>query len=108
MARWSPRDDERLNQFWLQGLSSDEIGKRIGRSKGSVIGRANRLGLPCHELASRPYTDLDNERLILLRRAGVTFKEVAFRLNRNVSSLQKHYKKLRLAGAVPEDVHEGV
>ncbi len=41
--------DERINELtrlWQQGLSASEIGKRLGVSKNSIVGKAHRLNLP--------------------------------------------------------------
>lgn len=47
--RWTPDGDRRLEVLWLQAnpvLSTKEIGRALGVSKNSVIGRAHRLMLP--------------------------------------------------------------
>ena len=42
--RWTPEETAILESHW--GFkSASAIGKILGRSKGSVIGRANRIGL---------------------------------------------------------------
>lgn len=43
---WLPDDDVKLRQLWDAEFSTLEIGKRIGRGKNSVVGRAHRLNLP--------------------------------------------------------------
>jgi len=35
-----------LRTLWVEGLSSNQIGLRMGRTKNSVIGRSHRLDLP--------------------------------------------------------------
>ena len=42
---WSKDLHEQLKLFWQEGLSTAEIGKRIGKSKNAVVGKAHRLGL---------------------------------------------------------------
>jgi hypothetical protein len=42
---WPEADIERLKQLMKDGLSSRLIGKEMGRTKGSIIGKINRLGL---------------------------------------------------------------
>jgi len=42
---WDPADDARLTLLWAEGMSTVQIGLRIGRTKSAVIGRARRLGL---------------------------------------------------------------
>ncbi len=43
---WPDAKDVRLTALWAEGHSTTEIGKRIGASKNSVVGRAHRLNLP--------------------------------------------------------------
>lgn len=44
-SSWQSRDDDELRQLWGSGASSNEIGRRMRRTKNSIIGRARRLGL---------------------------------------------------------------
>ena len=48
MADWTPEEDARLEEFWnmVPEISTDEIGRRMLRSKNSIVGRGHRLGLP--------------------------------------------------------------
>ena len=43
---WSDADDARLRILWDEGLSTAEIGRLIGRTKGAVCGRAGRINCP--------------------------------------------------------------
>jgi GcrA cell cycle regulator len=43
---WSERDIEVARALWDEGLSSAEIGRRMGRSKNSVCGLRTRRGWP--------------------------------------------------------------
>ena len=42
---WDPDDDARLTLLWNGGMSTAQIGLRIGRTKSAAIGRARRLNL---------------------------------------------------------------
>lgn len=44
--KWTAARDKRLTRLWASGLPTPEIGKRMGVTKNSVIGRAHRLKLP--------------------------------------------------------------
>jgi len=46
---WNDETIARLRQFWTEGHSTAEIGRRMGVSKNSVVGKAHRL-----DLAARP------------------------------------------------------
>lgn len=45
---WTDEDDAILTEHWLGGVSAREIGKAIGRTRHSIIGRADRLKLGPH------------------------------------------------------------
>src|SRR5574344_2551111 len=42
---WTDKMVEDLKIMWKQGLTTGEIGKRLGVSKNSIIGKVHRLGL---------------------------------------------------------------
>ena len=42
---WSEEDDERLTEWWHEGLSLDEIAERFGRKRGAIISRMKKLNL---------------------------------------------------------------
>lgn len=44
--RWSEEQENQLRKLWAKGLTTPEIGRRLGVTKNAVIGRAHRLGLP--------------------------------------------------------------
>lgn len=43
---WTDERIQELTRLWQQGLSASEIGKRLGVSKNSIVGKAHRLNLP--------------------------------------------------------------
>jgi GcrA cell cycle regulator len=43
---WNDETIARLRAFWSEGLSTAEIGRRMGVSKNAVVGKAHRLNLP--------------------------------------------------------------
>ncbi len=46
---WTEETIQRLRAFWAEGVSTAEIGRRLGVSKNAVVGKAHRL-----ELLARP------------------------------------------------------
>lgn len=42
---WSKKEFEDAKQWWIAGLTADEIGSRLGRTRGSVLGKIKRLGV---------------------------------------------------------------
>lgn len=49
MSTWTPERIEEVTRLWNEGLTTAEIGKRMGISKNAVVGKAHRL-----ELSARP------------------------------------------------------
>ena len=45
MIIWNKEADSTLRELWTQGLSASEIGRRMGATKNSIIGRAHRMAL---------------------------------------------------------------
>ena len=43
---WTPAALQRLRDLWAEGVSTAEIGRRLGASKNSIVGKAHRLHLP--------------------------------------------------------------
>jgi GcrA cell cycle regulator len=43
---WAEETIARLRALWDEGLSTAEIGRRLGVSKNAVVGKAHRLDLP--------------------------------------------------------------
>lgn len=46
---WTDEDDAKVRVLWLTGMPAVEIGRRLGVTKNSIIGRKNRLNLPSRE-----------------------------------------------------------
>ena len=46
MSLWNQESDQTLTVLWAAGHSTAEIGRMMGVTKNSVIGRAHRLRLP--------------------------------------------------------------
>lgn len=47
---WKPEQVSQLITLWDTGLSTAKIGKKMGVTKNSVIGKARRMGLPSREM----------------------------------------------------------
>jgi GcrA cell cycle regulator len=45
-APWNDETISRLRALWDEGLSTAEIGRRLGTTKNAVVGKAHRLDLP--------------------------------------------------------------
>jgi GcrA cell cycle regulator len=44
-SMWNDEKIAKLRKLWQEGLTTGEIGKRLGVSKNAVVGKAHRLGL---------------------------------------------------------------
>ena len=82
---WAEETIVRLRALWDEGLSTAEIGRRLGVSKNAVVGKAHRLDLP-----ARP-TALDLENLVQEISACTEEAQVAWRApHRYVARLVRH------------------
>ena len=43
---WTPERTSALMEYWNQGLSTSEIGRRLSVTKNAVVGKVHRLNLP--------------------------------------------------------------
>jgi GcrA cell cycle regulator len=43
---WTPKRVSALIALWNEGLTTSEIGNRLGVTKNAVVGKVHRLGLP--------------------------------------------------------------
>ena len=57
-SAWTESRIDQLRDLWKQGLSTAEIGRRLGISKNAVVGKAHRLDLPARPspIKLRPVT----------------------------------------------------
>jgi GcrA cell cycle regulator len=55
---WTPDRIKILMALWAEGISTLEIGRRLGVTKNSVVGKVHRLGLPKRQspISSSPRT----------------------------------------------------
>jgi GcrA cell cycle regulator len=53
---WTDADIARLKMLWVEGHSTAEVGRRMQRSKNSVVGKAHRLDLPARPSPIKPRT----------------------------------------------------
>ena len=51
---WTDDQIAELRRLWTDGLSTAAIGRKMKRSKNSVVGKAHRLGLPERPSPIRP------------------------------------------------------
>ncbi len=68
---WSAEAIERLRALWTEGLSTAEIGRRLGISKNAVVGKAHRLSLAARPSPIRRSADSDG-----LKRAAAVRRTV--------------------------------
>jgi GcrA cell cycle regulator len=64
---WNDAITAKLRTLWAEGHSTAEIGRRLGVSKNSIVGRVNRLDLPKRPSPLRPRRVRSTEQVI---RAG--------------------------------------
>jgi GcrA cell cycle regulator len=67
---WSDETILRLRELWDQGLSTAEIGRRLGVSKNAIVGKAHRLDLTARPSPIRREPSARAERPTLAVRVG--------------------------------------
>lgn len=66
---WTPERLEQLTLLWDKGATAATIGRRIGVTKGAVIGKVHRLGLVPRKIVRRTAPPLDPEHAMLAEAA---------------------------------------
>ncbi len=67
---WTNEAIARLKQLWAEGLSTAEIGRRMGVSKNAIVGKAHRLMLESRpspirrDLVDRPQRSVQPRRVV--------------------------------------------
>jgi len=54
IGTWTPERIEQLTVLWDEGVTTAEIGRRIGVTKNAVIGKVHRLGLVPRVITVKP------------------------------------------------------
>src|ERR1700730_15845887 len=54
IGTWTPERIEQLSVLWDEGITTAEIGRRIGVTKNAVIGKVHRLGLVPRVITVKP------------------------------------------------------
>ncbi len=57
---WTDKMVEDLRIMWKQGLTTGEIGKRLGVSKNSIVGKVHRLQLDARPSPIKKKDEIDN------------------------------------------------
>ncbi|MEL0091132.1 MAG: GcrA family cell cycle regulator [Rhodospirillales bacterium] len=80
---WTPDRIKELEKLWAEGLSTAEIGRRLGVSKNAVVGKAHRLSLPGRQ------SPIDRKRRTTARRVTPRAKPDSAPRKPTVSAEQK-------------------
>lgn len=101
---YSAEDDNRLVRMREAGKSFGEIGYSIGRSPDSarkrynfIMGRMARASVNPNERFTRAYSPDEDLLVLTYRRQGLTFNEIARRINRHKEGVANRYYKLTAA-----------
>ncbi len=103
---------EKLRALWPENISTSEIGRRIGVTKGVVIGKADRLGLPRRpEPIALTRIEWTDERIATLRMMWPdnTVEEIRARIGVSKSAVigKAHVLKLPMKASLPGLRSEG-
>jgi GcrA cell cycle regulator len=75
--QWTEETISQLRALWDEGLSTAEIGRRLGMSKNAVVGKAHRLELTPRPSPIRPLPEGARPRSAPRRVAGPTLPPLA-------------------------------
>ena len=91
---WNDELDATLTSEWAAGFSTAEIGRRMGISKNSVIGRAHRLQLPSRgspinlsQAQAIPWTEEDDALLTRIYGGFLTAAQIGARMGRTTHAI---------------------
>lgn len=102
---WTDEEDELLIELWNQGMTTVQITKKMGtRTKNAVRQRVvflRRIHLIGDRKVRKPWTKKDDYRLIRMKKAGKSGKEIAERLGRTVNAVRTRTTQLRKEGKLP-------
>lgn len=88
---WAKWGDVEIFKAYAAGSSLRDVAVTIGRSKNSVIGRAQRLGLGMkHEKASRAIKARCFDRALQMRKSGFKITKIAKRLGISVVTVSRY------------------
>jgi len=76
---WTDDAIARLRTLWAEGLSTAEIGRRLGVSKNAIVGKAHRLNLPARPspIIRKAADDVASRRIAPRRVSGPTLSALA-------------------------------
>ena len=90
---WTPELVKELKRLWNKGLTTVEIGNRIGMSKNAVVGKAHRLGLE-----GRPSPIKRDKKVAVLEQASV---------NEAPQENTENFEELESSSFPPEEILKG-
>ena len=93
---WSVEDVNRLSDLANEHLTQKEMSARMGRSPKSIKLKLIELGLYTKAQPSRPWSEVEEQRLIELYNAGVDFQNISLELGRTEQAIVKRLVLLRV------------
>lgn len=74
---WTDKMVEDLRQMWLEGLTANEIAKKLGVSKNSIVGKVHRLCLTARPSPIKKKEDLSVEDDVIIEDTGDVVEEIS-------------------------------
>lgn len=85
----------RLEFMFRQGLTYEEIGRRLDLHERTVRYWLRRIGIAAYK---KPVTDAERERMAALRAEGLTQRKIAARIGRSERTVRDHLRKVNHVG----------
>lgn len=96
--RFTPEEDETIISMANEGIGDLEISKRLGRHLSSVRSRhrllSSRGDLPPRQLSRKCFSPVEDEAILTGNAAGLTNREIAQKINRDIDSVRARRKRL--------------
>ncbi len=67
---WTPKRISTLIALWDEGITTTEIGRRLGITKNAVVGKVHRLGLAKRRASTQTRKAAETSEIISLGRLG--------------------------------------
>ena len=93
---WTPEHIKTLIALWNEGLTTSEIGARMGITKNAVVGKVHRLGLPKRgsPIKPKPEKKVEVKKILKLLMTKVDFlKKKLMKWLKMLKNLKKKMKK---------------
>lgn len=85
---WTEKMVEDLRQMWIEGLTANEIAKKLGVSKNSIVGKVHRLCLTARPSPIKRKEDTLSENKTIVESSEEVVEEVAENFETEINDVE--------------------